>query len=411
MRLAGDAQARDDAGLDTGFRNFQVQKRWLILGVLAFARIAMGFQFQAVASVSPFLVAEFRIDYASVGTLIGLYLLPGVVLALPGGFLGRQLGEKRVVLGGLALMAAGGAISGVGDSYPVLVAGRIVTGVGVVLQFVLMTKMLADWFKGRDLILAMALYLNGWPIGIGLALVTQVKMASASSWHSVFLASAVLSAIALIAVAAIYRSPHSSEGAPDPDTAVRGLSMREFLLVSFAGWIWTLVNAGWVVVVAFSPGYLKTQGADLVEAAAITSLATWLAVIGVPLGGYVAARWGHPNALIAISTLAGGLAALALPFTDTHIVSFIIIGLIMFLPSGVIAALPIEVLRPQNRATGLGLFYTWWYVGMAGLPPIAGWTYDRTGSPAAPILYGAALIFLTLGALALFRSFQVRVWK
>jgi len=39
-----------------------VEKRWLVLGVLAFARIAMGFQFQAVASVSPLLVSEFGID-------------------------------------------------------------------------------------------------------------------------------------------------------------------------------------------------------------------------------------------------------------------------------------------------------------------------------------------------------------
>jgi hypothetical protein len=28
-------------------------------------------------------------DYAALGTLIGLYMLPGLVLALPGGVLGR----------------------------------------------------------------------------------------------------------------------------------------------------------------------------------------------------------------------------------------------------------------------------------------------------------------------------------
>ena len=138
-------------------------KRWLVLGVLAFARVAMGFQFQAVASVSPFLVDEFGIDYASVGTLIGLFLLPGVVLALPGGWLGRRFGEKRMVLGGLALMAVGGAVSAMGASYAMLVAGRVLTGIGVVLQFVLMTKMLADWFRGKELVFAMSLYLNGWP--------------------------------------------------------------------------------------------------------------------------------------------------------------------------------------------------------------------------------------------------------
>ncbi len=380
--------------------------RWLILGVLAFARIAMGFQFQAVASVAPFLIDDFGIDYASVGTLIGLYLLPGLVLALPGGFLGRRFGEKRLVLGGLALMAIGGGVSGIGDSYSWLVAGRAITGIGVVLQFVLMTKMLVDWFAGRELILAMALYLNGWPVGIGLALVTQVDLASAMGWRAVFAASGIFSAIALLSIAILYRSPAATPGTEPIGGS--GLSMREIVLVSLAGMVWTFVNAGWVIAVSFAPGYLKTQGIEFGEAAAMTSLATWLAVIGVPLGGYLATRLGHSNALIIFATLVGGLAVLALPYTHAYVVCFGIIGLILFLPAGIMAALPIEVLRPGNRATGLGLFYTWWYLGVASLPPIAGWTYDITGSAAAPLLYAAGLIFLTLGALALFRVVQSR---
>ena len=382
-----------------------MHKRWLVLGVLAFARIAMGFQFQAVASVSPFLVDEFRIDYAAVGTLIGLYLLPGVVLALPGGFLGRRFGEKRMVLGGLALMALGGAVSGLGETYSMLVAGRFITGVGVVLQFVLMTKMLADWFSGKELILAMSLYLNGWPIGIGLALVTQAGIAAQTSWRMVFLTTAVLCALAFGVLAALYRSP-PAQPAPDAGPVITGLSLREVLMVSFAGMIWTFLNAGWVITVSFSPGYLRSRGIEFGEAATITSLATWLSVIGVPLGGWLASRLGRPDTFIVVSTVIGGLAVLAIPYTSAYAVCFSVIGLILFLPAGIIAALPIEVVRPENRATGLGLFYAWWYAGVAGLPPVAGWTYDVTGSAAAPILYAAALVFLTLVALLLLRICQ-----
>jgi predicted MFS family arabinose efflux permease len=384
-----------------------MSQRWLVLGVLAFARIAMGFQFQAVASVSPFLVDEFAIDYASVGTLIGLYLLPGIVLALPGGFLGRRFGEKRMVMGGLALMAIGGVVSALGSSYAMLVAGRFVTGVGVVLQFVLMTKMLADWFRDRELIFAMSLYLNGWPVGIGLALVTQAGLAEALSWRAVFLATAILSALTWIVLGVLYRSP-----APPAEVGtgpvLTGLSLREIVLVSFAGMIWTFVNAGWVIAVSFAPGYLRTQGMGIADAAAVTSLATWLAVIGVPLGGYLASRWRRPDTLIVLATAIGGAAVLAIPYTSAYVACFSVIGLIRFLPAGIMAALPIEVLRPENRATGLGLFYTWWYAGVAGLPPVGGWTYDVTGSAAAPLLYAAALVFLTLAALGLFRFFQRR---
>ena len=389
-----------------------MSKRWMILAVLVFGRVAMGFQFQAVASVSPFLVEEFGIDYTMIGTLIGLYLLPGIVVALPGGFLGRRYGEKRLVLLGFALMALGGWVSGAGDTYAMLVAGRVITGIGVVLQFVLMTKMLTDWFGGRKLVLAMAIYLNGWPIGIGIALVTQVELAAEASWQAVFLATGALSALAFVIIAVLYRGPPTPAGAADEASssapAVSRLSRREILLVSLAGILWTLTNAGWVVVVSFAPGFMETDGVALTEAAAITSLATWLAIIGVPLGGYLAVRWGRPDLFIVTCTLAGALATLALPLASTYVLSFVVIGLIMFIPAGIIAALPIEVLRPENRATGLGLFYTWWYVGLAGLPPVAGWSYDYSGAAAAPMYYAAVLMIVSLGALALFRMCQAR---
>jgi len=87
-----------------------IKNRWLILATLFLVRTAMGFQFQAVASVSSFLVEDLAIDYARLGTLIGLYHLPGIALAFPGGLLGKRFGDKRVVAAGLGLMAFGGLL-------------------------------------------------------------------------------------------------------------------------------------------------------------------------------------------------------------------------------------------------------------------------------------------------------------
>src|SRR5262245_57234139 len=82
--------------------------RWRILAALTLARTSMGFQFQSVATVAPFLTSELGIDKSQLGWLVGLYLLPGVVIALPGGLLGARFGDKRVALTGLVLMAGGG---------------------------------------------------------------------------------------------------------------------------------------------------------------------------------------------------------------------------------------------------------------------------------------------------------------
>ena len=48
----------------------------------------------------------------------------------------------------------------------------------------------------------------------------------------------------------------------------------------------------------------------------------------------------------------------------------------------------------------MGVYYTWYYVGMAVLPPAAGYVRDATGLFAAPLLFGCAL--LVLGAIAFY---------
>ena len=72
--------------------------RWSILGVLFMARFALGFQFQSAGSVTPFMVQEFGVDYTEVGALVGLYMIPGLFLAVPSGFLSRRFGDKPVVV-------------------------------------------------------------------------------------------------------------------------------------------------------------------------------------------------------------------------------------------------------------------------------------------------------------------------
>jgi MFS family permease len=84
----------------------------------------MGFQFQSLPSVAPPLIADLGITYAEVGFLIGRYFLPGVVLAPPGGLLGRRFGNKRVVVTGLALMVAGGGVAGFADDDSTLSQAR-----------------------------------------------------------------------------------------------------------------------------------------------------------------------------------------------------------------------------------------------------------------------------------------------
>ncbi|TIV30083.1 MAG: MFS transporter, partial [Mesorhizobium sp.] len=144
--------------------------RWTILAVLFVARAAIAVQFQSIAAIAPELGKALDANLADIGVLIGLYFAPGVALALPGGAIGRRFGDKASVLAGLAMMLAGEMLLFTSTSWSVQIAARLISGVGGVLLNVLMTKMVVDWFTGRRIATAMAIFINSWPLGIALTL-------------------------------------------------------------------------------------------------------------------------------------------------------------------------------------------------------------------------------------------------
>ena len=90
-------------------------------------------------------------------------------------------------------------------------------------------------------------------------------------------------------------------------------------------------------------------------------------------------------------------------------VVFIWLGLIFGPPAGIIMALPTEVLHPENRAAGMGLYFSCFYGGMMALTSLAGFSRDLTQNAAAPILFGGMLLIIAIIILTLFRTFQARI--
>src|SRR5260370_39987814 len=102
--------------------------RWVAISVVFLTRPAMGYQFQSIASVGPLLIPELGLSWAQLGSLIGLYMLPGVFFALPGGVIGQRFGERRVVAGSLGLMVVGSLGPPRGQGFAVGAARRVLSG-------------------------------------------------------------------------------------------------------------------------------------------------------------------------------------------------------------------------------------------------------------------------------------------
>ncbi len=381
--------------------------RWFILGVLFVARFALGFQFQSTGSVTPFMVEDFGVDYTEIGTLVGLYMIPGLFLAVPSGFIGRRFGDKRIVLAGLALMVVGGVIAGAADGYSVLVAGRLMSGAGAALLFVLMTKMLTDWFADKELFIGMSIFIVGWPIGIAAGQSVQASIAEASSWNVVFYLTALGCAIAFLAIWALYRTPpNAGDGTAGRFAA---LDRRELLLVMIAGLVWMCINGAYLVLLSFGPIFLHENGTSFATAGRVVSLMSWVFLFSLPLGGYLATRLRVPN-MVMFTGLAGTIVSGGLIlYTDMPFVAFALFGILCAACVPVIATLPVEVLRPETRGPGLGIYYLWYFAGSAFMPVVAGYLKDVTGTAASSVLFGVAMMVATLILVGLFRVAQAYI--
>src|SRR5437899_5864408 len=210
--------------------------RWVALAIVFVTRTSMGFQFQSVAAVAPLMVAELQLTWVQLGSLIGLYRLPGAVFALPGGVLGQRLGDRRMVVVSLALMVAGGLVTAAAHGFIVAAAGRLLSGVGAVLMNILLAKMGADWFAERELSTAMGIMLTSWPVGLGIAAATLGALATHASWRTANVATALVAALGLVLIGFAYRDPPRAAGAAGRAVELRArLSGRELGLATSAG--------------------------------------------------------------------------------------------------------------------------------------------------------------------------------
>ena len=365
-----------------------MRNRWGVLAVLFLVRLTMAFQFQSVAAVAPLLSGKFGVSLADIGLLIGLYFTPGVVLSLPGGAIGQKFGDKRTALIALVMMLVGSLAMALTELWSLQIAGRLVAGAGGVLLNVQLTKMITDWFAGKEMATAMAIFVNSWPAGVALSLLSLPLIGTAYGLAAVHLFVAALIAVGAV-MAAFYRAPEHAIA--DVASSAR-LSVRVMMAVIVAGLIWGLFNLGFAMIFSFGPTMLVERGYTIAQSGSVISIVLWLAVFSVPLGGFVADRLKRPQFVLVAGSLLFALLMLLLAHSGVVIPLVVALGLISGQPAGPMMSLPARVLEPATRALGMGIFYTLYYAAMTVGPIVAGAAAKWTGSAAAAFDFGAAVV-------------------
>jgi MFS family permease len=373
---------------------------WIILTAMALGRVAFGYQFQTVATLTPGLMGRFDLSYAQIGSLIGAYNVLGVLIAVPLGLLGRRFGDRVVLSAGLLLMTAGACLSAWSDTPAGIAAGRTAAGAGAVAMIVLQGKIIADWFTGPRFMIGISVSVSAFAVGMGLAGLVLPPVQLAFGLRGAFLTGAVPAGMALLLFLGSYRVPPNAPPVPRRFSLP---SRRECLLLAVAGLAWTAYTSGYSAFLSYLPASLASRGYGAAVIGIVMTVATWGNVPAILFGGGLAARFGGfrifliGTLCLAIGMVGGALAGWPLAWA-------VILGVLGAIHPGVIMAIGTLSARAENRTVGMSLFYTLYYLGGSFAPTLCGVAADAAGRPEGGLLAAAAISLLAIPIYMLHRA-------
>ena len=366
-------------------------------------------QFQSVAALAPYLVVEGGLSYTDIGVLTGLFMLPGAVLAAPGGMLAAWIGDRKALITGLTAMASSSILFAYTDSYAVMVVCRLVGGTGAVIINILLPKIVTDWFYGKEISTALATNASSFGLGIGVAMGMLPLIATPMAWQGAMQVNAGLVLLAAILLVLSYRDPLAREVRASERAQIWQISRPEFVLASLGGLERGLLGSGYVVFMSFMPPLLIAQGMAAEGAGLLTSVVAMVSLVSVPLGGYLSDLTGKSSYFVVGGSLSTGLICFIAPYAAPALLWVILFGFLRGGVTGGIMALPAQILRPEVRTIGFSVTTGVFFITMAALFPIAGYLLDATDDTAAPLWFSGLLWMMISIVLGVFKLLQ-RHW-
>jgi EmrB/QacA subfamily drug resistance transporter len=171
-----------------------MEKR-IALIIATVASFITPFMASSVNIALPAIGKEFAMTVVALGWVPTAYLLAAAMLIVPLGKMADMYGRKRIFLAGMVIHTAASVICAVASSAALLIAMRIVQGIGAAMIFstsiAIVTSIYPAGERGRALgITAAAVYL-----GLSLGPVIGGYLTQRLGWRSIFLVAALLGAL------------------------------------------------------------------------------------------------------------------------------------------------------------------------------------------------------------------------
>ena len=378
--------------------------RWVILFVSYLCMLNFAFPLQSLPPILTLIIKELHLSHGAAGLLMSSIALPPVLLAILAGSLSDRWGPFGVGVISLVFVITGTLVFAIGGSFFFAILGRVLAGVGAAGSAIIAAQILSEWFRERELGMAMGIFNTAMPIGTIICFTTFGKLGESFGWRMPMFVTLIVGALGLIVFATLYR------GAPEqPSKTTHRKGGRTGLLSSLAktsvliwlmGLCWMWFNASIISFSTFAPDFFISKGYTIGSAGLLTSLLMWGSLGLSPVIGRSVDRIGRNNVFIAV----GGVMIATAIFLITRGINFLFAMIIMavavpFVPAPLYALLP-KISRSGNLGLAFGILTMFASIGMLFGPYVTGLIRDQTGSYAfAFTLLSILALLATLTAL------------
>ena len=264
--------------------------RFVIAAMLMLFNFGFGLSFFVVAPVTPLIIDDYGINRSMASMLIGLVVMLQAGFAIPAGMLIGRVGLKKLITIAL-LMGALPSLSFLAFSFPVLLALRVVYGLGFAVIVPAIGPLQMQWFRPKELPLINGMGLAVASLGISLSTFIAAPLSEAIGWKAVLSLSGTVALVGAVFWVVLGRveSPVQSIGS---GLSIRGvwriLRDRSTLLMAMA-------DAGpfaqYVALTTWLPSfYHEVYGMSLTKAGSIVGLLSLTGVFTVLVAGIVGMR-------------------------------------------------------------------------------------------------------------------------
>lgn len=358
--------------------------RWSAVGVACAGAFVTALSTTLVAVAAPTMARDLGASPADVGWVLTAYLLAISCLLAGVGRLGDVVGRKRVYLTGFVVFGAASALCGIAPTLPLLVAARVVQGLGATALMAtgpaIITRAFPARLRGRGL----GMQLAATYLGLTLGPTVGGALTSAFGWHAVFFAVAG-AAVVGTAVAAMLLEPDASPSASANPSANPSASASAN--PSAAGPL-DLVGSALFAVALGSLLLALRRGPA--AGGSVTGLVTLGAIAVLALVLFVRHEGRHPAPVLP-------LGLLRTPAFAFGIVGAMLLYVVAFVLSWL---LPFHLQHARGMSAGhAGALMSAQPAMMAIVAPMSGWLSDRFG-PRLPSVAGMLAMAAGLGLVA-----------